>query len=199
MKTFYSIIIFLALFINACVSQPKPLVSKNYEEQTDDLQGNVLVAYATRAGSTIEVADSIAYAIAGKGYIVELKHIDEVSDLSPYSAIIFGSAIRMGNVTPEMKKFVESNKVQLESIPTAYFIVCLTMKDDTPENREKVAEYLTPLRTLVQPFAEGYFAGKMDYSRLKRFDRFVAKRLVKAPEGDFREWNKIRKWAEELL
>jgi len=199
MKTIYSTIVFLALFINACVSQPKPLMSKNYEEQSDDLQGNVLVAYATRAGSTIEVADSIAYAIAGKGYTVELRHIDEVSDLSLYSTIIFGSAIRMGNVTPEIKKFIESNKAQLESIPTAYFVVCLTMKDDTPENREKVAEYLTPLRTLVQPFAEGYFAGKMDYSRLKRFDRFVAKRLVKAPEGDFREWDKIREWAVELL
>jgi menaquinone-dependent protoporphyrinogen oxidase len=98
----------------------------------------------------------------------------------------------MGNVTPEMKKCVERNKAQLGSIPTAYFIVCLTMKDDTPENREKVAGYLTPLRALVQPFAEGSFAGKMDYSKLKRFDRFMAKRLVKAPEGDFREWDKIR-------
>ncbi len=62
-----------------------------------------------------------------------------------------------------------------------------------------ITEYLTPLYTLVQPFAEGHFAGKMDYSKLKRFDRFIGKRLVKAPEGDFRDWNKIRQWAEELL
>ena len=199
MKTIHSVFILLALFINACASQPKQFVSKNYEKQSDNLEGTVLVAYATRAGSTIEVADSIAYAIAGKGYTVELRHIEEVSDLSLYSAIFFGSAIRMGNVTPEMKKFVERNKAQMGSIPTAYFIVCLTMKDDTPENREKVAEYLTPLRTLVQPFAEGYFAGKMDYSKLKRFDRFIVKRMIKAPEGDFRDWNKIREWAEEVL
>jgi len=39
----------------------------------------------------------------------------------------------------------------------------------------------------------------MDYSQLKRFDRFIVKRMIKAPEGNFRDWNKIREWAEEML
>jgi len=60
MKTIHSVFILLALFISACASQPKPYVFKNYEEQSDDLEGTVFVAYATRAGSTIEVAASIA-------------------------------------------------------------------------------------------------------------------------------------------
>jgi menaquinone-dependent protoporphyrinogen oxidase len=54
------------------------------------------------------------------------------------------------------------------------------------------------LREIVEPFAEGYFAGKMDYSKLKPLDRFIAKRLVKAPEGDFRNWDKIKSWALKL-
>ena len=60
MKTIHSVFILLALFISTCASQPKPYVFKNYEEQSDDLEGTVFVAYATRAGSTIEVAASIA-------------------------------------------------------------------------------------------------------------------------------------------
>jgi menaquinone-dependent protoporphyrinogen oxidase len=192
-SSIFILLVFIALHLSASISGE--YLSKNYGEE---IHGKILVAYATRAGSTIEVADSVAYHIAGKGYRVELRHINEVSDLSSYSLIIIGSAIRMGNVTPEIKSFVEKRKNEIETIPTAYFVVCLTLKDDTSDNREKVKEYLSPLRIIVQPFAEGYFAGKMDYSKLKRMDRFIVKRMVKAPEGDFRDWKLIREWAEEL-
>ena len=171
--------------------------SKSYGDTTG-AKGKVLVTYATRAGSTIEVADSIAFTIAEKGYMVNLMHIDYVISLVEYDAVLIGSAIRMGNVTPEVKKFVEKRKAELENIPTAYFIVCLTLKDDTPDNMEKVSAYLEPLRAILTPFAEGCFAGKMEYSKLKRFDRFIAKRMVKAPEGDFRDWEKVRIWASGI-
>jgi menaquinone-dependent protoporphyrinogen oxidase len=82
-------------------------------------------------------------------------HIDGVGSLTDYNAVVIGSAIRMGNVTPEVKNFVEKRRVELEGIPTAYFITCLTLKDDTPENREAVKKYLEPLRKMVTLFAEG--------------------------------------------
>lgn len=185
------------LLLNSCHSYSKTFVNKSYGDSVTN-KGRVLVAYATRAGSTIEVADSIALTIAQQGYWVDLKHIEAVPKLDDYSAVILGSAIRMGNVTPEVKAFVERSSVKLNKIPTAYFVVCLTLKDDTSDNREKVTEYLSPLRTHVTPFAEGYFAGKMDYSKLKPFDKFIAKRVAKAPEGDFRDWEKIREWALDL-
>jgi len=50
MKTIHSVFILLALFISACASQPKPYVFKNYEEQSDDLEGTVFVAYAMSTG-----------------------------------------------------------------------------------------------------------------------------------------------------
>lgn len=186
------------LFLSSCGTTQVISQSKGYISDYPN-NGKVLVAYATRAGSTIEVADSIAFTIAEKGYMVDLMHIDNVGSLAEYDAVIIGSAIRVGNVTPEVKKFVEERKAELKNIPTAYFIVCLTLKDDTPENREKVSAYLGPLRSIVTPFSEGYFAGKMDYSKLKRFDRFIAKRMVKAPEGDFRDWEKIRVWAQNSI
>jgi hypothetical protein len=39
----------------------------------------------------------------------------------------------------------------------------------------------------------------MDYSKLNRIDRFIAKRVVKAPEGDFRDWKKVGEWAVNLM
>jgi menaquinone-dependent protoporphyrinogen oxidase len=184
--------------LHICTLNNKELQAKSYGNATSN-KGRVLLTYATRAGSTIEVADTIALAIANNGYLVDIMHIDNVQSLSDYSTIIIGSAIRMGNVTPEVKKFVEAQRIELQSIPTAYFITCLTLKDDTPENRETVKAYLAPLREMVEPFAEGYFAGKMDYSKLKPFSRFIAKRVAKAPEGDFRNWGEIKAWGEPLL
>ncbi len=197
MKTRLTILL-LTLSLSGCKAEKTSLPTKFYGDESS-AKGKVLVTYATRAGSTIEVADSIASVISQQGFRVDLQHIENVDNLSGYIAVIVGSAIRMGNVTPEVKKFVEIQKNDLINIPTAYFIVCLTLKDDTPENREKVADYLVPLRQIVTPFAEGYFAGKMDYSKLKRFDRFIAKRMVKAPEGDFRDWVKIREWAQSVI
>lgn len=192
------IICIALLLLNSCHSHSKPFAYKQYGNSSSN-KGKVLVTFATRAGSTIEVADSIAHTIAKQGYWVILMHISEVDSLTNFNAVVIGSAIRMGNVTPEITHFVEKRRVELERVPTAYFITCLTLKDDTPENREAVKKYLEPLRGIVTPFAEGYFAGKMDYSRLKRIDRFIAKRIVKAPEGDFRNWEKIREWAINIL
>jgi len=186
------------LVFNSCHSHSKPFECKQYGNSSRN-KGKVMVAFATRAGSTIEVADSIALSIAKQGYWVILMHISEVDSLTTFNAVVIGSAIRMGNVTPEVTRFVEKRRVELKRVPTAYFITCLTLKDDTPENREAVKKYLEPLRGTVTPFAEGYFAGKMDYTKLKRIDRFIAKRIVKAPEGDFRDWVKIREWSLDLL
>ncbi len=196
MKSLVSFII-ISFALHACTMSSTQLLAKTYGDGQNS-KGSVLVTYATRAGSTIEVADSIALAISKQGYLVDILHIEKVQSLSNYSSVIIGSAIRMGNVTPEIKKFVETHKTELQTIPTAFFITCLTLKDDTPENREAVKVYLAPLREIVEPFAEGYFAGKMDYSKLKPFSRFLARRIVKAPEGDFRDWDKIRFWASEL-
>lgn len=187
----------MSISLYACGSRHIPMPTKTYGAEATG-NGRVLVAYATRAGSTIDIADSIAFGISQQGYCVDLVHINSIDNLIDYSAIVIGSAIRMGNVTPEVKRFVKINKEILQTKPTAYFIACLTLHEDTPENRAKVKDYLIPLREMVTPFAEGYFAGEMDYSKLKGFDKFVAKRMVKAPEGDFRDWGKIREWAFDL-
>jgi menaquinone-dependent protoporphyrinogen oxidase len=74
----------------------------------------------------------------------------------------------------------------------------MTLKDDTPENRKVVDAYLDPLRAEVTPVASGLFAGRLDYSRLGFFTRLVAKHMANAPEGDYRDWPAIERWAEEI-
>jgi menaquinone-dependent protoporphyrinogen oxidase len=158
---------------------------------------NILVLYATRTGGTAPVAEAIASTLQSDELNVDVGPVRELTDISKYDAAILGSSIRVGNWLPEMVEFMKDNLSRLQNMPVAFFTVCLTLSEDTQENRETVRHYLDPVRQLVNPVTEGYFAGKMDYARLSLPVRWMVKKM-KAPEGDYRDWNKIRKWATDL-
>jgi len=163
----------------------------------NDMDNKILVAYASRAGSTSRVAEAIAGVLCADGMAVDVRLAKEVSDVSSYRAVVVGSAIYMGRWMPDAVKFVEKHKNVLSRMPVAYFLVCLTLKDDTEENRSLVRSYLDPViekTPQVQPLDIGLFAGRMDYSKLSFFYRFIAK-TMDAPEGDYRDWNAITAWA----
>jgi menaquinone-dependent protoporphyrinogen oxidase len=157
----------------------------------------VLVAYATKAGSTGEVAEAVGQALCASGAAVDVKPVKEVDDLDGYEAVVVGSAIRIGRWLPEAIRFVEANARTLAAMPVAYFQLSGFLQDDTPEKRQEAAAYLAPVRALVEPVSEGLFAGKIDYSTLSFFDRTIAK-LVGSAEGDWRDRDAIRTWASDL-
>jgi menaquinone-dependent protoporphyrinogen oxidase len=131
---------------------------------------------------------------------VDVRLAKEVTDLSPYRAVVVGSGIRVGKWLPEAVQFVERHQEALRRMPVAYFLVCLTLKDDTEENRRTVAAYLDPVREQVpqgQPVDVGLFAGVMDYSKLSFMLRLMMKAMG-SPEGDFRDWEAIRAWASQV-
>src|SRR5439155_23630626 len=85
----------------------------------------------------------------------------------------------------------------LRGLPVAYFAVCATMMEDTPEHREVVLGYLDPLRRIKGPLSVGRFAGAFEYGKVNRLVRWFLKALH-APEGDWRNWDEIRSWAADL-
>lgn len=158
----------------------------------------VLVAYATRAGSTVEVATAIAESLAGRGYTVDVKPVKEKPNLAGYQAVILGSAIRMGSWLPEAVDFVKTNQQTLSQLPVALFTVHMLNTGDDEASRANRYAYLKEVRPLVKAVDEAYFAGKMDFSRLSFMDRFVSS-MVKAVESDQRDWQKIRAWAAGIF
>lgn len=161
------------------------------------MNAKTLVAYTTRAGSTAGVAQAIAETLSAQGAAVDLLLIKDVKDLSSYRAVVLGSAIRFGAWLPEAVKFVERNQSILNQLPTAYFVVHLQNLGQDEASRTARTAYLNPVRKLVQPRKEAFFAGVGDWSKVSFFEGLIAK-MVKAPEGDFRDWNTIRAWAEDL-
>ena len=157
----------------------------------------ILIAYATRGGSTAEVAEVVAEVLGATGASVDVAPVKNVQDLSGYDAVVIGSAIRMGQWLPEAVDFVQTNRVNLSHIPTAYFVVSAFLRNDTPTMRQEVRSYLDPVCQLLEPVSIGLFAGKMDYRRLSCVDRMLAK-VMKQREGDWRNWEAIESWARAL-
>lgn len=157
----------------------------------------VLVVYASKAGSTAEIAEKIGEALAERSFAVDVLPISMVKNLSQYRAIILGSAIRTGKILPEAMSFIQKNQDMLHTVPFSLFAVCLTLKKDDEINRKTVREYLEPVFQLIEPVSVGLFAGALNLRRLGMVERMMIKAL-KAAEGDFRKWDQIETWAHAI-
>ncbi len=159
--------------------------------------GRVLVVYATRAGSTAEVADYVGEKLSEAGWSADVQDVRTAGEPRGYQAVVIGSAIRMGSVLPEIRDFVRAHRVELGQLPVAYFVVCMAMQEDTPASRAEANGYLDPLRSEVKPVEVGLFAGKVDYSKLGAGTRLMA-RMAGLQAGDYRSWTAIEAWTRAL-
>jgi menaquinone-dependent protoporphyrinogen oxidase len=163
----------------------------------------ILVTYATCTGSTVGVAEAIGKSLAKGGVQVEVLPMLEVRDLAPYQAVVAGSAIQNKQWLPEAMQFIQEHKSELAGKRFAAFLVCMTLAMRSGEKyRPFVAEFLAPVRALVKPVSEGLFAGSLDIRKVpSASDRFKFRLSVLFgvwSEGDHRDWNAIRIWAESL-
>lgn len=164
----------------------------------------ILIAYASFCGTTGGVAEAIGRVLCEKGATVDVRLLSNITDLSPYDAVVIGSAVRSSSWRPEAIAFAQDNKNHLSSIPVAYFLTCLALYHDTPEARRIARSYMDPALDSVpeiRPVAKGFFSGALDYSKMNVMFRMVMKSKMKKrgiPEGDFRDWTAIHAWANSL-
>ena len=163
----------------------------------------ILVCYASRSGATAGVAEEIGKSLAESGFDMEVCPMDEVKDVSPYRAVVAGSAIQAGRWLPEAMQFMNKFKNDLSSRPVAVFLVCMTLAmPKAEEYRTHVSNWLQPVRTLIKPVSEGLFAGTLEIKRIHSFTDRIKFRLSVLfgvwKEGDHRKWNEIRDWTSQL-
>ena len=163
----------------------------------------ILVTYATRSGTARGVAEAIGKSLSEAGATVEVQPMKDVSDLSGYDAVVAGSAIQEQKWLPEAMGFLHDRQGELARKPFAAFMVCITLSMANAEQyREGLKAWMSPVRNLVRPVSEGYFAGALDLSRLPFSFNGLAMRLPVLmgiwKAGDHRDWTAIRAWAESL-
>lgn len=161
---------------------------------------NVLVAYATRLGSTKTIAERIAARLETHHLAVVVLPVEAVETLRPYDAVVIGSAVYAGQWLNEASEFVRDLEAALAARRTWLF-------SSGPVGRQAGAvEPVRPTEVLeisAAVHAKGYriFAGALDRravdgSDLGFADRFLARHFV--PEGDYRDWREIDAWADEI-
>jgi menaquinone-dependent protoporphyrinogen oxidase len=154
----------------------------------------ILITYASRAGSTAEIAEAIGKTLSQGGTQVEILPMQDVKDLSVYGAVVAGSAMRRSKWLPE---------AVLSQKPFATFTVCITLAmSNSDQYRQAVAAWIQPVRALVKPVSEGLFAGMLDFNKLPlNWDTLKLRAVVALgifPRDDRRDWNAIGKWADSI-
>lgn len=155
----------------------------------------VLVAVASKHGSTREIAQTIAGELRAAGLTVDVHRVDDVEEVAGYDAVVLGSAVYVGQWLSEAQRFAERHRSDLSRLPLWLFSSGpLGAEDSQP--RDDPDRLVAPLGD-VRAREHRVFAGKLDLAALGFGERLLA-RLVRAPKGDFRDWEEIRAWAREI-
>jgi menaquinone-dependent protoporphyrinogen oxidase len=161
------------------------------------MTSRILVAYASRSGSTAEIAQAVGKELTAAGYAADVAEMNSVASLSGYSGIVIGAPLYMGGLVKDAGKFVGRHKAALATLPVAAFAVGISPKNTDAGAVSQAASALLAAIVPVQPVASVVFAGRLDPSKLSFIQRKLTE-LVKSPVGDFRDWDIIAAWARTL-
>ena len=159
----------------------------------------ILVAYATKYGATAEIAEKIGQVLREAGLRTDVLPVDRVSDLSPYQAVVLGSAVYIGKWRKEAVKFLKANEKALAERQVWLFSSGPTGEGDAVELGKgwRFPKSLQPIADRIRPRDIAVFHGNVDMKKLNLIEKWMIKN-VKAPLGDFRDWKAITSWATAI-
>ena len=130
----------------------------------------ILIAYATRNGTTRECAEILAECLKKQDVtLVQIgKGGEPVPSIENYDVVVFGSSVRMAKIDKTISEYLRKNTDKLMGRRCAYFLCCgLTdcfedyLYKNIPESLIENAE------------AVSCFGGSLDKNRAKGFDRWL--------------------------
>ncbi|HWQ84891.1 MAG TPA: flavodoxin domain-containing protein [Anaerolineales bacterium] len=160
------------------------------------MEMTILVTYASRNGATREIAERIGGVLRRAGLEVDVAPVDTIRSLSPYQAVILGSAIYIGKWQKDATVFLQENAQALADRPTWLFASGPTGLGDPVSLVEGkiLPANLEPLVERIHPRAVAIFHGCIAPEKISFIEKSVIKGMHK-PFGDFRDWEMIETWA----
>ncbi|MFF0341413.1 flavodoxin domain-containing protein [Kribbella sp. NPDC004875] len=150
----------------------------------------VLVSYATMMGATASIAGAIGARLRAAGLEADVREIGAVQAVTPYDAVLFGSAIYEGRWRPEAVRFLRQHEAQLRSRP-----VWLFQSGPVGVDRyeaQPVPPDVAQLVELVHAPPVKTFAGDLQDDAVARHQE------LEGLAEDDRDWEEIRDWADEI-
>ena len=161
------------------------------------MSGRILVAYASRKGSTAGIAQAIGKELTSEGYAVDVNEMKSITSLAGYNAVVIGAPVYTGKVTGDVAAFVTANKDGLSRLPVAGFVTGIAPVYPKTGDVKGFTDQLITALAPIRPVVVTMFAGTLDAEKMNFVERSLTS-LMKVPTSDFRDWDAIRAWARKL-
>jgi menaquinone-dependent protoporphyrinogen oxidase len=169
---------------------------------------NVLVAYATRHGSTQGIAERIADRLGSAGITVEVGPVATVKDIDSYDAYVIGSAAYAFHWLGSASEFVRRHRSLLAGRPVWLFSSGPLGSDTVDAKGREVLVTSEPkefaeFRDTVHPRGTQVFFGAWDPTLppvgwMEHMTNLIPPARDALPAGDFRDWPAIDAWADSI-
>ena len=160
----------------------------------------VLVTYASKHQSTKEIASFIGNVLKENELDADVLDVDDVNHPEDYSAVIIGSAVYLGQWLKSATNFIRHYQNQLAKQPVWIFSTGPTGNGEPDKLLDGflVPEQIHATLMLIKPRHVILFHGRLDKPQLGFGERLMVN-AVKAPMGDFRDWDMIRAWTNRIV
>jgi menaquinone-dependent protoporphyrinogen oxidase len=165
-----------------------------------DTAPRVLVVVATKHGATRGIAEAIARDLAESaagqemGLTAVLQEAEHDPGPAQFDAVIVGSAVYVGRWREPARDWVSAHAAALRERPVWLFssgpIGAPPFPPDEPHD-------VHPLAQLIGARGHRVFPGRLDKDLLSVGERAMVT-AMRAPLGDFRDWDAVRAWAGEV-
>jgi len=157
----------------------------------------VLVAYASRFGSTKGIAERIGEVLAAAGLAVDVQAADEVEVVDGFHAFVVGSSVEGGHWLKGASALLERHAATLGSHPLWLFSSG-PLGDRSVNAPQSDPKEVVAARQNLQPrdcrvFAGAFDRATSDFSEMGLVERTVVRKFL--PDGDWRDWTAIEAWA----
>ncbi len=161
---------------------------------------SVLIAFATRSGTTAEVAEAIAATMLEAGVPAEIQAVSQVNSLAGREALILGAPLYMGRFPKEFQQFLRLHRDELSTTHPWFYVLGPTRNEPKDfDAARRQAEKQLARYPQIHPADLHVFGGRWSTASLP-FPFSILKRLPcnplnKIPADDIRDWAAIRAWA----
>jgi len=207
--------------------EQQPAEEEPAGQATVTIGGRLLLVYATRHGSTREVADAVADELKVRFADVDVREAGEAPGPAGYDAVVVGGPMIMG-WHRAAARYAKQHRDALAAVPFALFITAASLTEDgadevggvpvakdpwlvkAPRNAGKLRRkerYALPRNYLsdvqkacapARPRSVAFFAGSLDLTTMNILEKLFVLLVIGATPGDGRHWDFVREWAEGL-
>ena len=158
---------------------------------------NVLVAYASKRGSTTEIAETVAATFRREGFGVCLEPAGDVQSLERFDAVVLGSAVYMKRWRGDARHFLKKHRKALRQMP--FWVFSSGPVGDPAQNDQAWMEPPRLADKVDDLGGRGHvvFGGCVPAEPRGMVERAMVDGIPKEYR-DRRDWDEIRTWAKQV-